>query len=66
MVQRENPSVFRSFFKSFRDNLKQGILLPLIFGTAAALIYYDYLFSYIVEDTLGKALRVLFVIWAVV
>ena len=47
IAQGENPHVFRCFVKSFRDNLKQGLLLGLIFGAAAVLMYYDYVFSYI-------------------
>jgi len=66
MVRGENPSIFRCFWKGFRDNLKQGIVLTLIFGAAAALMYYDYLFSYMVGDSLGTTLRIVFVIMAVV
>ena len=66
MVQSENPSIFRSFFHSFRANLKQGIVLTLIFGGAAALMYYDYLFSYVVSGSLGTMLRVIFAVLAVV
>lgn len=66
MVRGENPSIFRCFWKGFRDNLKQGIVLTLIFDAAAALMYYDYLFSYMVDDSLGTALRILFVIMAIV
>ena len=65
IIQGENPSIFRCFWKSYRDNLKQGIVLTLIFGVAAALIYYDYLFSYMVSGTWGTVLRVIFVIFAV-
>lgn len=66
MAQGENPGIFRCFFKSFRDNLKQGILLTLILGAVAALGYYDYLFSYMVNDSLGTALRILFAVLAAV
>ena len=66
MVQGENPGILRCFWKGFRDNFKQGMILTLIFGVAAALMYYDYVFSYMVSDTLGPALRAVFVILAVV
>lgn len=66
VVHGENIRVFRCFFKSFRENLKQGILLTLIFGAAAGLIYYDFLFSYMVEESLGKILRIVFIVLAVV
>lgn len=66
LVQGENIRVFRCFWKSFRENLKQGIVLSLIFGAAAALMYYDYLFSYVVEESLGTVLRVFFAVLAAV
>lgn len=66
MVLGENISVFRCFWKGFRDNLKQGTVLGLIFGAAAVLMYYDYLFSYMVDDSLGSVLRVVFGLMAVV
>lgn len=66
MLLGENVSVFRCFRKSFRDNLKQGMVLTLIFGAAAALIYYDYLFSYMVDESLGQILRITFGVLAAV
>ena len=66
MVQGERPGILRSFWKSFRENLKQGVILTLIFGVAAAVMYYDYLFSYIVAEDLGKILRIFFAVMAAV
>lgn len=66
MVQGENIHVFRCFMKSFRENLKQGMVLTLIFGVAAGLMYYDYVFSYVVHDSLGTPLRIVFAVLAVV
>ena len=66
LVAGENPKIFRSFFHSFRDNLKQGMILTLIFGISAALLGYDYLFSYMVNESLGKILRIVFVVAAAV
>ena len=64
MVQGENPKVFRCFFHSFRENLKQGMVLSLIFGITAGLLCYDYLFSYMVEESLGRMLRIVFAVCA--
>lgn len=64
MVQGENPKIFRCFFHSFRENLKQGMAFSLIFGLSGLVLYYDYLFSYIVDDSLGSVLRILFVVAA--
>ena len=66
MINGENPPLLRSFWKSFRENLKQGTVLTLIFGAAAALMCYDYLFSYVVEASLGKILRIVFIVLAAV
>ena len=38
----------------------------LIFGITAALLGYDYLFSYMVNESLGKLLRIVFVVAAAV
>ena len=64
MARGENPKILRCFFHSFRENLKQGMLLTLIFGITAGLLYYDYLFSYMVDDSLGQILRIVFVVFA--
>lgn len=66
MVHGENPGIFRCFWKGFRDNLKQGLLMGLILGAAAAVMYYDYLFSHIVSGALGTVLRIIFVVFAAV
>lgn len=66
MVRGENPKIFRCFFHSFRENLKQGMALSLIFGLTAGLLCYDYLFSYMVTESLGRMLRIVFVVCAAV
>ncbi|MBR1496196.1 MAG: YesL family protein [Oscillospiraceae bacterium] len=43
IVRQEGAGVFRMYFRSFRANLKQGILVGLMFLGAAALIAVDYL-----------------------
>lgn len=66
MAAGESIRVFHCFFRGFRDNLKQGVVLTLIFGAAAALMYYDFLFSYMVEESLGQMLRIAFGVLAAV
>ena len=66
LVEGENPKIFRSFFHSFRENLKQGLVLTLIFGGIAAVLCYDFLFSYMVNESLGQVLRIVFVVVAAV
>lgn len=41
IVRDEEGYVFRSFFKSFRQNFKQGVLLELAVIAAAAVLYVD-------------------------
>ena len=64
LVRGENPKIFRCFLHSFRGNLRQGIVLTLVFGFSAAVLYYDYLFSYMVNESLGQMLRIVFVVAA--
>ena len=42
IARKESPNVMQSFVKSFKENLKQGILLELIMLTAAAVLAVDW------------------------
>ena len=41
MVKKEDPYIIRSFFRSFRDNFKQGVVLSVIFLVLAGVLYAD-------------------------
>ena len=41
MVRNEESYIVRGFFKSFKQNLKQGIVINLIMLAAALLLYFD-------------------------
>lgn len=41
MVRKEDPYILRSFFHSFRQNLKQGVALSVIFLLLLGLLYVD-------------------------
>lgn len=41
MVKKEDPYIVRSFFRAFRQNLRQGIVLSVIFALAVGLLYVD-------------------------
>ena len=43
MVRQEDEYIVRPYFRSFKDNLKQGTLLWLLVLLAAALLGFDYL-----------------------
>ena len=41
MAKKEDPYIIRSFFHSFQENFKQGILLSVIFLVIAGILYVD-------------------------
>lgn len=42
LARKEEGSVSKMFFRSFRDNLKQGIILTCVFAAVGILLYIDY------------------------
>lgn len=54
MVRREETAVVRGYFRAFRSNLKNGVILGLVFLLAAVVLYVDYWFA----DALMPSLRV--------
>ncbi|MCR5089981.1 MAG: DUF624 domain-containing protein [Oscillospiraceae bacterium] len=43
IIRREEGSMFRGYFRSFRANFRQATLLWLLILAAAGLLYFDYL-----------------------
>lgn len=66
MVRQEDSGIIRSFFHSFKDNLKQGILLTLLFLVCGGFLYLDYMFTADMTSVVGTFLNVVFIILAVV
>lgn len=60
MVRNEESYIVRGFFKSFKQNLKQGIVINLIMLAAALLLYFDISICRSTPGTIGKVLMVLF------
>lgn len=56
IARKEDPSVLKSFFHSFKDNFKQGVLLTLIFLLVGFILYADY---FIVPNMTGSIQTVL-------
>ena len=66
MVRNEESYIVRGFFKSFKQNLKQGIVINLIMLAAAILLYFDISICRSTPGTIGKVLMVLFMMILVV
>lgn len=54
MVRNEESYIVRGFFKSFKQNLKQGIVINLIMLVAALLLYFDISICRSTPGTIGK------------
>jgi len=68
IVRNEECYIIRGFFHSFRDNLKQGIIIHIIMVFIAAIIFVDMYFCWQIQSSLllGKILFGLFSALAVV
>lgn len=60
MVRNEESYIVRSFFKSFKQNFKQSVVINLIMLTAAVLLYFDLTICRSLEGTMGKVLTLVF------
>jgi len=60
MVRQEDSKPIRSFFHAFKDNLKQGIPLTLLFLVIGALLILDYLIIGTTPGALGIVMRIIF------
>lgn len=66
MVRNEESYIVRGFFKSFKQNLKQGIIINLIMLAAGVLLAIDISICRGTAGNLGKALIVVFLMILVV
>ena len=60
MVRNEEAYIVRSFFKSFKENLRQSLVINLIMLVAAFLLFMDVRIVNQMEGTLHNVLLVLF------
>ena len=60
MVRNEEAYIAKSFFKSFKQNLKQPVIINLIMLVTGALLYFDLTISKSMSGLPGKALSVIF------
>ena len=66
MFRNECDSVIKNYFKSFKENLKQGILINLIMLLFAVLIMVDLRIMGSMEGTVYKVLYTIFLAFGVV
>lgn len=66
MVRNEESYIIRGFFKSFKENLKQGIIINLLMMFFAVLILADLRIMGSMEGTVYKALYTIFLAFGIV
>lgn len=62
IVRGEEPSIVKSFFKSFKTNFLQATLIHIIMSVIAFLLYLDYYLVYNPNTALGTGTLILLVI----
>lgn len=64
MVRNEEAYIFRSFFKSFRQNFKQATIIHLIMVAAAVLLYLDTNIVKVMEEPAASIMSVIFAVFS--
>ena len=69
-INRDSDSgILAMFFKSFRQNLKQGCILTIVFFLSGLFLYVDYQACAIIDGILGIVIRVvidiLLIVWGI-
>lgn len=62
MVRKEEIRPVAGFFHGFKDNLKQGGILTLIFAAICILLYFDYWIMTMQMEAVGSVLRDVFLL----
>lgn len=65
IARKEEIRPVLGFFHAFRDNLKQGCVLTLIFAVIVILLFVDYRIMAMQAGTIGSMLSILFLLLAV-
>ncbi|MDO5134404.1 MAG: DUF624 domain-containing protein [Eubacteriales bacterium] len=66
MARNEESYIVRSFFRSFKENLKQSLVINLIMLVTGLLLYLDLMISRGVEGTFGTVLMFVFTVILVI
>ena len=66
MVRNEEAYIFRSFFKSFRQNFKQATIIHLIMVAAAVLLYLDTTIVKAMGEPVSSVMAVIFAVFTMI
>ena len=62
IARKEEPNIVKPFFHSFRQNLKQGIPITLLFLALGILLFIDIRIAFAMENALGQILLPIFIV----
>lgn len=65
-VRNESGYVAREFWKAYRENFKQSIILWVICMVADVLLYYDIILSDTLGGTVGQGLKIIFLFFGII
>lgn len=66
MVRNEEAYIFRSFFKSFRQNFKQATIIHLIMVAAGVLLYLDTTIVKAMGEPVSSVMSVIFAVFTMI
>ena len=66
MVRNEESYIFRSFFKSFKQNFRQATIIHLIMVAAAVLLYLDTNIVKVLGEPMSQIMSVIFAVFTLV
>lgn len=66
MIRNEEAYIFRSFFKSFKQNFRQATVINLIMLAAAFVLYLDTKIVGGMETSTGKVLGIIFALFTLI
>lgn len=65
-IRNESGYVAREFWKAYRENFKQSIILWVICMAAGVLLYYDIILSDTLGGTVGQGLKIIFLFFGII
>lgn len=65
-IRNESGYVAREFWKAYRENFKQSIILWVICMAADVLLYYDIILSDTLGGTVGQGLKIIFLFFGII
>src|SRR5699024_3261844 len=66
MGRNEESYIFRSFFKSFKQNFRQATIIHLIMVAAAVLLYLDTNIVKVIKEPMSQIMSVIFAVFTLV